>query len=62
MAIVLRCGHKNNTPYFITILTSVNRIAVIIRPQKGTERPIITSDNIPNLESAVAQQETYPDS
>ena len=49
MAIVLRCGHKNNTPYFLTILTSVNRIAVIIRPQKGTERPIITSDNIPNL-------------
>lgn len=49
MAIVLRCGHKNNTPYFINILTSVNRIVVIICPQKGTEKPSITSDNIPNL-------------
>ena len=34
MAIVLRCGHKNNTPYLINILTSVNWIVVIFVHRK----------------------------
>lgn len=34
MAIVLICGHKNNTPYFINILTSVNWIVVIFVHRK----------------------------